>query len=537
MRVATQAGLFGLVSLASAVQYGYNHVPVRQDPDHVAAHFQDVDIDLYSPAFLNPEGRLPGFPNGTQGPTSHEVMESYMEELASRNDYMTYHTANFTSEELRSYPFVHLSTNGHLNPCRRGNSTEKIRVWVQGAQHGNEPAADESLLALLGQFDSDPEWAAEILDKLDIVVLPRANPDGVYYFQRTLATNLDPNRDHIKLNRQQSRDIKTLFNEYKPHIVMDMHEYGATTQYGRYYHASDGLFAAAKNLNIHSDIRALSEDLFAKNIGDAMDEQGLRWEPYATGSSSTNLDFVPHFNEAGTDAKIGRNALGLTQSVTFLIEARGINLADQEFQRRTAASLVMATSILETAANNAEQVFRAIEDGIDAFIRSDDDIVLTDYTRVESRLFTMVDHTNGSLAQVPITFASATPAQADLTRSRPEAYLIPVAWADVADRLRAAGLKVETLEEPWSGTVEALTITSTTVAGSYYEGALRVTATAEARKRELTLSAGSFLVSARQKNAALAFVALEPETIDSFVTFNIIPVNVRDEYPIFRVMS
>lgn len=316
-----------------------------------------------------------------------------------------------------------------------------------------------------------------------------------------------------------------------------MHEYGATTQYGRYYHAADGLFAAAKNLNIHPDIRALSEDLFAKNIGATMDEQGLRWEPYVTGASSADLDFVPHFDEAGTDAKIGRNALGLTQTVTFLIEARGIGLADQEFQRRTAASLVMATSILDTAAQNAEKVYRTIKDSIDDFIHSDDDIVLTDYTEVENRLFTMVDHTNGSLAQVPVTFASATPARANLTRSRPEAYLVPPAWAGLVDRLRAAGVAVETLEQPWSGTVEALTISSATLAGSYYEGAVRVAAAAEVRERALTLPAGSFRVSTRQRNAAVAFVALEPENIDSYVSFNVVPVNPGDEYPVFRVMS
>ncbi|KAL2753266.1 hypothetical protein ACRALDRAFT_1083065 [Sodiomyces alcalophilus JCM 7366] len=538
MRIATQAGLFGLVSLANAVQYGYNHVPVLRDPHHVAVHFEPVDIDLYSPAFLSPEGRQPGFSNGTQGPTSHEVMESYIKEIASRNDYMTYKTANFTSEERRSFPYVYLSTSSaHGHPCHHGNSSEKIRVWVQGAQHGNEPAGDESLLALLGQFDHDPSWAAEILDKLDIIVLPRANPDGAYYFQRVLATNLDPNRDHIKLHRPQSRDLKALFGGFGPHMVIDMHEYGATTQYGRYYHAADGLFAAAKNLNIHRAIRALSEDLFAKNIADAMDERGLRWEPYVTGASSADLDFVPHFNEAGTDAKIGRNALGLTQTVTFLIEARGIYLADQEFQRRTAASLVMATSILDTATQNAEEVYRTIEDGIEDFIRSDDDIVLTDYTEVGGRLFTMVDHTNGSLARVPVTFASATPARVNQTRSRPEAYLIPVAWADAVDRLRAGGLAVETLEQPWSGTVEALTIKTARIGGSYYEGAVRVSATAEVNRRELTLPTGSFLVSTRQRNAAIAFVALEPENIDSYVSFNIIPVKPGDEYPVFRVMS
>ncbi|KAH7253555.1 pyridoxal phosphate-dependent transferase [Fusarium redolens] len=499
------------VSAVNAFQYGYNHVPVRKDIPLVAANFKDVDIGLYAPAFLDPESIQAGFKNGTQGPTSHEDI------------------ANFTSEELRSFPFIKLSSS------KGPKTSDKVRVWVQGAVHGNEPAGDQSLLALLGKFDKDPKWASKILKNLDIVILPRYNPDGVYYFQRVLATNFDPNRDHTKLARQQTRDIKQLFNEFAPHVAIDMHEYGSSSRYGNYVQASDGLFSAAKNLNINKNIRELSEKLFAKNIGDAMVKAGLRWEPYVTGRTSTDPDYVPKFDEAGSDAKIGRNAMGLTQSITFLIEMRGIGLADQEFQRRTAAGLTMASSIIETASNNAQKVFKTVEGGIKDFIKSREPIVITDSTKYSTRMFQMIDYTNGSVVKVPVQFASTTPTTANLTRSRPESYLIPVAWADIAKRLEVSGLEVETLSKPWSGTVEALSVTSSELSSSYYEGAVLATITTETKKRQLTLPAGSFLVSTRQKNAGLALNALEPENIDSYASFNIIPLEVGDEYPIFRI--
>jgi predicted deacylase len=210
-----------------------------------------------------------------------------MGSIAAKNDYMTYHTANFTSEEFRSFPYVKLST---AKGRRRSN---KLRIWVQGSVHGNEPAGDESLLALLGKFDNDPEWAAKILKDIDIVIMPRYNPDGNYYFQRALASNIDPNRDHIKLARQQTRDIKKLFSEFAPHVAIDMHEYGSFSRYGNYVQAADGLFSAAKNLNINEGIRELSEELFAKNIGEDMVKAGLRWEPYVTGSTNSTPGYVP----------------------------------------------------------------------------------------------------------------------------------------------------------------------------------------------------------------------------------------------------
>lgn len=229
--------------------------------------------------------------------------------------------------------------------------------------------------------------------------------------------------------------------------------------------------------------------------------------------------------------------MGLTQCITFLCETRGIGLADQEFQRRTASALTMASSIIESAAFNAEKVFKTIEGGISDFIDSKEDIIITDYTEVSERLFTMVDATNGSIVEVPIQFASTTPVTANLTRSRPESYLIPVAWSGLAERLQVSGLKVEKLNKPWSGTVEALNVTSAELSNAYYEGVVLATITTEVKEKEVKVPAGSFLVSTRQKNAGLAFVALEPENIDSYASANIIPLEVGDEYPVYRVLE
>lgn len=75
MRIATSSGLlFGLASLASAVQYGYNHAKVLPDSEIVERAFKDVDIDLLSPAFQDPDVIQSGFANGTQGPSSQDDM-------------------------------------------------------------------------------------------------------------------------------------------------------------------------------------------------------------------------------------------------------------------------------------------------------------------------------------------------------------------------------------------------------------------------------------------------------------------------------
>ncbi|KAH6967706.1 hypothetical protein BKA56DRAFT_597044 [Ilyonectria sp. MPI-CAGE-AT-0026] len=137
-----------------------------------------------------------------------------------------------------------------------------------------------------------------------------------------------------------------------------------------------------------------------------------------------------------------------------------------------------------------------------------------------------------TLIQAPIDFRSATPTNANLTRSRPESYLIPSIWAVFAERLHCFGLKAQTLEKPWEGTVEALTVTSAVFAPGYYKGFAPVPLTTETATRHLDLPAGSFLVSAHQGNVGLTFLAREPENVDSWANSNIVPVRSGYEHPV-----
>jgi murein tripeptide amidase MpaA len=241
-----------------AVQHENNYVPVRPDSELVAANFPDPKVALLSPAFMSPEGIPAGFNNGTTGPIDDATMKHFLRALGARNDWMTYQDSELISEEGRPIPLVFLSASPHSSAPPRGTSSFKLRIWLQGAVHGNEPAGDESLLALLGKMDANQNWTSSILSTMDIMILPRYNPDGVAYFQRRFATHLDPNRDHIKLASQQTKDIKKVFSDFSPHVAADMHEFSATGVYGgTYRHGADALFSAAKNLNIHSSIRSL----------------------------------------------------------------------------------------------------------------------------------------------------------------------------------------------------------------------------------------------------------------------------------------
>jgi len=64
----------GSAGPASRTTYGNNALTVDFDNEAISRNYPDVDIQLLSPAFLNPESIPAGFSNGTSGPTPlHEM--------------------------------------------------------------------------------------------------------------------------------------------------------------------------------------------------------------------------------------------------------------------------------------------------------------------------------------------------------------------------------------------------------------------------------------------------------------------------------
>jgi hypothetical protein len=64
----------GSAGSASRTTYGNNDLAIDFDDEAISRNFQDVDIQLLSPAFTNPESVPAGFSNGTSGPTPlHEM--------------------------------------------------------------------------------------------------------------------------------------------------------------------------------------------------------------------------------------------------------------------------------------------------------------------------------------------------------------------------------------------------------------------------------------------------------------------------------
>ncbi|KAH6697301.1 carboxypeptidase [Plectosphaerella plurivora] len=420
--------------------YAGNWRPLVKDDDVISQNFKNVDIELLSPAFLDPDGIPKGFTNGTSAATSAAQLG--------------------------------MSTRPELSPPL---SSEGPRIPVRGRT--SVP------LSLPDQQQRLP---------------------GEAYFQSQLATGYDPNRDFPVMGRQQTRHLISLYTRFAPHIFLDCHEFGASWRFGKEGNlvvAADSEVHSMSGLNTHEDIFNIEYGLFVRNMAAAMKRNGI----------------APH-------GHYGLTHNSKRQAVAILIEARGVRLGDQHFQRRTAV-------------DNADHVYQTIEDARQEFIASTDDIALTSQPRPENITWQCIDANNGSLVDVPVTYQNYTPPPANLTRSRPEAYVFTRAWADVADRLRIAGVQIEQLEFAFTAEVEALKVKTSTLADEKYEGIVKNTVTTSNFTRTVKIPAGGFWISTRQVNAAMAMSFLEPEDVASAVTYNIVPFNEGEEYPIYRVLK
>ncbi|MEN6372159.1 MAG: DUF2817 domain-containing protein [Armatimonadota bacterium] len=105
-------------------------------------------------------------------------------------------------------------------------STDRIRIVVLSGQHGDEPLPAYAMLDLLESFARHgKEISRKDLQNVVIIFIPVVNPDGFAAGTRVNSTGADINRDWIKCSQPETSAVTKLIKEFKPHILIDQHEW------------------------------------------------------------------------------------------------------------------------------------------------------------------------------------------------------------------------------------------------------------------------------------------------------------------------
>ena len=503
---------------------------VYQQSDAVAKHYADPPVIYDTPAFLP----------GREAFTSQEEMMDYLYRLQQKSKRMKIKIIGY-SQEKRPIPLLVFS-NPSYSEATDVASLKKPILWIQGQQHGDEPAGGEAMLVMAHKLALE-DWGRDILKKVTVLIVPRCNPDGAYYFDRRTVRKLDINRDHIKLELPETVALHRAFHAYRPDLAADHHEYLAAGDFKNEaakemlkYH--DMLLLSATNANVPKEINELADGLFLSPIEKALDANGLTHHWYYTVSGA---ETERQLDMGGPDAIIGRNAIGLQPALSFLVESRGIGLGRHSFLRRVTGHVVADTALISAAAQHPESLRRTVERSRATLITDgkrqlpEKELVVTSNGRLqEDYPFTVMDAVTGELVTINVKALDAKNQVSSLTRTRPAAYILPLSYRHVAEILMRSGVEIQVLKQESKLWVECYRVVEKTVSPVCFEGHFRNTVKTDVRLYEEIFPAGSYVIGMDQPNAGIIAMTLEPEASSSLVRFNTLPAEVGEVIPVYR---
>jgi Zinc carboxypeptidase len=418
-----------------------------------------------------------------------------------------------------------------LQALRLSRGADRPVVLLIGQQHGDEPAGAEALLAMAREL-AHGHLVADVLDRLDVVLLPRANPDGAASASRVAADGLDINRDHLLLRTPEAQAQARLVRELTPLVVVDLHEHTVVGRYLEKFNAiqrHDLLLQHAMTANYPPELAQASERWFLEPIRHALTQQGLTHEWYYTNPTAPG-DL--RLSMGGVQPDTGRNVHGLKHAVSLLLESRGVGIGRLHLQRRVHSHVVAVRAVLASAAGHAtalQALQRRVGDEVAAAACKGDVAVLARTTTTQ-RPLAMLDPEHGRDKMVVVHWDSALQPRVLRERARPCGYWIGHDGEAAAQRLRALGLRVVRFADDTPLQAEAWQERSRIegerpdVRGSVADAArtvigVRVTLAG----RDTWAPKNSWYVPLDQPLAHLAVAALEPDTPSSYFANRVLP--------------
>jgi len=534
--VATLIGAAGLVACGTPPSAPPQTVPARAPAasvaqpapaaaasqpynDAVAARFPEPAVSYRTPAF---------FDDGRTGFTTNAELQSWVRGLGSYGTAGVHLLSVGSSQNGVPLEALLFTRNPDASPAallRSGRPT----VLLIGQQHGDEPAGSEALLVLaqeLARGKLNP-----LLDRINVVILPRANPDGALANRRVTASGIDANRDHLLLKTPEALAQARLVRDYQPVVVVDAHEYTVVGRFLQKFGALqryDALVQYATTANLPAFVTKASEEWFRQPLLNSLKQQNLSSEWYYT--TSTDLA-DKKLSMGGTQPDTGRNVNGLANAVSILIETRGVGIGRLHLKRRVHTHVTAITSVLQSAADRASDLVKLrqyVDAEVSAKACQGQMVVEAGPTAAEYTL-QMIDPATGIDKPVTVSWDSALVLRDLKVRNRPCGYWLAADQGDAVARLRNLGVRVEQVAAV--GVVQGETYSEISreqgarqdVLGTIADaGSSVVRVEVQTTPALLDAPVGSYYVPLSQPFANLAIAALEPDTQNSYFANRII---------------
>jgi len=482
--------------------------------------------------------------------TGYGEVVRLMERAAAASDRI--HVTTFGSTvEGRPLPLLVIGDAIDARPASV-MALDRTRVWLQATIHGGEVSGKEALLMLVRDLvdGAHDEW----LSSLTLLIAPIYNADGNEHMgpsnrpfqygplagmgERANAQGLDLNRDHMKLESPEARALARAYQEYDPHVVVDLHTTNGTQ------HAYHLTYAPPLHPNTDPAIDALLRDRWLPAVTSAVQATN-GWHFYYYGNLPRAAGAEPAWRTFDHRPRFNNNYVGLRNRIGILSEA----YAYLSFEERVIATLRFVEEVVTFAHERADEIAAVVEEAQGASI-----VGTRLATRaVPQRSAAPVEILLGQTETLPnpytgepirrrldvveptSMFEEGTFVATD-DEVAPEAYYVPPAATSVIDLLAAHGVDGTSLDADTTLDVEQFLITASSLADQAFEGHRERTVEGAWAPAERTVPAGTLVIPLSQALGRLVFTLLEPRSDDGVVNWNLLDDQVATGavYPILR---
>jgi hypothetical protein len=444
-----------------------------------------------------------------------------------------------TSPQGRDLMLLVASKDGAFTPDAARRAGKPV-ILVQNAIHAGEIEGKDASLMLLRDTAITRE-REELLDGATLLVMPLFNVDGYGHFGpytrvnqngpaesgwRTTAQTYNLNRDYMKADSPEMQAWLRVFDDWKPDLLIDNHTTdGADYQYVITYQLGT-------RADMPPSVAAWSRDVYLPALERHVEAEGFPVGPYL--DLMDPLDPAKGFQGVHDTGRYSTGYVPLRNRPALLVETHML----KAYEPRLRSTYETMVATLELVGRDAEGLRRAVREAEAWSARitgtADGDSIPLSF-EVSDSASTTLDYRGVSWRHEPSEISGAmrviygdeaiemdVPFYGALVPRHfvrpPDAYVIPVEWASIAEKLRLHGIPVERLPEPVVGEFEVVRFPHVSWADGPFEGhhlvdSLEATVAVETD----TLPAGSFRVPLGNPTGRLTMQLLEPLAPDSFL--------------------
>jgi hypothetical protein len=455
--------------------------------------------------------------------TSHDELLAFLKNADGLSNRVTVSIIGTTTQG-REIPLVVLSRDGMANP--------RLRLMVLCQQHGNEPSGKEAALTLVAQ--AVREDLDQLLERMDILLIPCVNPDGNEAVTRRNGAGADLNRDHLLLLQPETRAVHEVYNRWMPEATLDVHEFAAAGDAwlnAGYYRSIDEQFGLPTNPNVAPSLRAFGKEHMFPFLETKLRDAGIRFFNYAIGGGPG--DSVRH---STTDINDGRQSLAILHSFSCILEGRNGKGMSDELRRRVRGQLSAIRAYMMFVADHTKEISAlvATERRQLAYARGPVAMQMNHFPDGTSLVMPVRTYPGEKDSTVLLPYNPVVRTLYEV--SRPAAYRISRDQTQILDFLGRHGVLCSVLSRDTILDVEAYA--DVRFATTVVEGDTAYLAQPEARKTRVECFAGDALISVHQLRSTMLVSALEPSSLWGIAQYPAFAWlrNIQGEYPVYRVM-